>query len=115
MPTSSELDRCGACGGFAPAGRTACLHCDAPLSRLGQLGRVLATIAGGGMFMVTLMACYGRPHQKGCDGVNEDGDYSCLPEDCNDKDSTVHPGTQDLEGDGVDKNCDGVDGYKPAP
>jgi hypothetical protein len=26
----------------------------------------------------------------------------------------VHPGTDDSAGDGIDQNCDGVDGLKPA-
>lgn len=41
---------------------------------------------------------------------DEDGD-GYAPEgggDCNDADPTVHPGTDELCGDGVDNNCDGV-------
>jgi hypothetical protein len=41
---------------------------------------------------------------------DEDGD-GYAPEgggDCNDGDPTVHPGTDELCGDGVDNNCDGV-------
>lgn len=112
-PPPTELSRCATCDGFSPPRRAACVHCDAPVrSRLGQLGRALAAGAGAGAFMMTLMACYGRSHQPACTGSNADGDGSCLPDDCNDGDPAVHPGAQDPEQDGIDQNCDGVDGWR---
>lgn len=32
-------------------------------------------------------------------------------DDCNDEDNTIYPGAEDLCGDDIDQNCDGVDGY----
>lgn len=42
---------------------------------------------------------------------DDDGDgFSENQGDCNDNDATTFPGANDSEGDGVDQNCDGVDG-----
>jgi hypothetical protein len=50
----------------------------------------------------------------GCAGRDFDGDgqvsEACGGDDCNDGDTTVHPGADDVFGDGVDQGCDGVDG-----
>ena len=40
------------------------------------------------------------------DGYSIDG----ADADCNDNDATVYPGADDPEGDGIDQNCDGIDG-----
>ncbi len=57
---------------------------------------------------------------NGVDGVDHDGDgaYSPHPaeeptptEDCDDDDRHVYPGAPEVLGNGVDENCDGVDGY----
>ena len=40
------------------------------------------------------------------DGYSIDGANA----DCNDNDATVYPGADDPEGDGIDQNCDGIDG-----
>jgi hypothetical protein len=40
-----------------------------------------------------------------------DGDgYSILDGDCNDSENTIFPGNPELSGDGIDNDCDGVDG-----
>ena len=59
------------------------------------------------------------------DGIDQDGDGRDLTDrdgdgyastlafgpDCNDRDGAVHPGRLDWITDGVDANCDGLDGY----
>ncbi len=65
------------------------------------------------------------PHGDGedtnCDGVdgtdfdgdgypgNADGEDTSDVLDCDDGDDTVHPGAEDVEGDGIDSDCDGHD------
>ncbi len=39
-----------------------------------------------------------------------DGDGVFEGEDCDDTDATIHLGADDPVGDGIDQNCDGVDG-----
>ncbi|MEZ4398668.1 MAG: putative metal-binding motif-containing protein [Kofleriaceae bacterium] len=64
--------------------------------------------------MMTLMACYGMiarpmgPNQ----GYDRDGDGVGEAVDCDDTRPDVYPGAADLDGDGVDQNCDGVDGWR---
>lgn len=60
------LARC-ACGGFVPAGVSACPHCRS--SRL----RLLCGVVGGSTIAFTLMACYGAaPHRGGSDAAGLD-------------------------------------------
>ncbi|NCG20009.1 MAG: hypothetical protein GWP91_13460 [Rhodobacterales bacterium] len=63
------------------------------------------------------------------DGVDQDGDGGDLIDldgdgyestlalgmDCNDRDALVNPGTWDAAGDGVDADCDGLDGMHHSP
>lgn len=44
-----------------------------------------------------------------CD-LDIDGDFHANPSDCGPYDPTVHPGAADVSCDGIDQNCDGVDG-----
>lgn len=41
---------------------------------------------------------------------DNDGDGYFPPDDCDDNDASVHPGAPDQAGDGIDQNCDGIDG-----
>jgi hypothetical protein len=44
--------------------------------------------------------------------LDVDKDGSNRPSDCNDNDPNIHPGANDPRSDGVDQNCDGVDGIE---
>jgi Putative metal-binding motif len=121
MPTPPpRLDTCAACGGLRPAAR-ACPHCDAPAARARwpRWARALGRATAGSAALVTLMACYGiAPRYRmaqspgTCQGGDADHDGSCAPLDCNDGDATIYPGAADPDGDGIDQNCDGVDGWR---
>ncbi len=43
-------------------------------------------------------------------GQDPDGDGFDTKEDCNEANATIHPGAPDQVGDGVDTNCDDLDG-----
>lgn len=116
---SSPLLSCPACDGLVPAARASCPHCDhalAPRPRA-RLARMLARLALGAS-AVTLMACYGvaprygDPAYAGDHCVDQDADGVCAPQDCNDADRSIVPGGEDPDLDGIDQNCDGVDGWR---
>ncbi len=47
-----------------------------------------------------------------CDTETDaDGDQHPIAEDCNDADDQIHVGAYDRPGDGVDQDCDGIDGF----
>lgn len=49
-----------------------------------------------------------RPCDVDCDGIAAPG--ACGGADCDDLDPAIRPGVPDPVGDGVDQNCDGLDG-----
>ncbi len=120
MPTSPLL-ACSVCHGLSPAARAVCLHCDARLTipRRGRFGhvRALGRVLAAGGALVTLMACYGmvaRPvdaRYADCRG-DADNDTVCVNTDCDDTRPDIYPGAADPDQDGIDQNCDGVDGWR---
>ncbi len=114
---ATALHDCPVCGGLRPAHQV-CPHCDAaiPRERGPRLARSLAALLGAGAASLTLMACYGAPpgyYRPGpTDGCTDaDHDLTCAPADCNDADRLIFPGAADDDGDGIDQNCDGIDGW----
>jgi len=119
------LGACAHCEGFLPPGASTCPHCGtaaAPATvscatrRAGLASRLL-TVASGGLMALTLMACYGAPpcddppQDLDGDGYQTFCDYDYHPEaDCDDSNPDIHPGAIDPRGDGIDQNCDFVDG-----
>jgi hypothetical protein len=93
------------------------------------MARQLLNAAGGGAVALTLMACYGGgprpydiepaapPQPTSCSQPGDDLDHDgyCSPEDCDEVNASVHPGASDDPGDGIDMNCDGVDGMAAEP
>lgn len=115
------LEACERCDGLVPAGRAVCVHCDR-VRPVRRGARLAARLLGASAALVTLMACYGmiaKPYREGI-GMDRDGD-GVGDADCDDARADIYPGAADSEGDGVDQNCDGVDGWRdpnapvPAP
>ena len=74
-------------------------------------------LGAGGLLAMTLSACYGggidEPFNPNCvdETLDSDGDGYCGSFDCNEADFSVNDGAFDELGDGIDTNCDGVDGF----
>jgi hypothetical protein len=108
---------CVGCDGLTPrsAGARRCLHCDAVLPP--RAARWVARLLGP-TGAILLAACYGAPgryygyHPDGPHHVDNDHDGSTDEFDCDDQNPNRYPGAEDIEGDGVDQNCDGVDGWR---
>jgi hypothetical protein len=117
-----------------------CLHCDAPLRRPPRWALKLSALLGPAGALL-LAACYGAPGRyyardpaapQGTTRADRDrdgafGPYECTAYassceldgqppppnlDCDDSDPARYPGAHDDVGDGIDQNCDGVDGWR---
>ncbi|MBL8742224.1 MAG: putative metal-binding motif-containing protein [Myxococcales bacterium] len=110
------MDQCRTCEGFLPRSVTACPHCGLAVPPRRD-GRGLAVAAMASVTFVTLAACYGAPECIDRRDADKDGSFACaddprLSDDCDDNDASRRPGFPDPEGDGLDQNCDGVDGLR---
>lgn len=109
-----RLLSCSRCDGFVNPLSSTCPHCSAHMQRvLPGLGAVIA--AGAALTSCTLpVAAYGLPPCEYTEDADGDGVEAangfCADADCDDEDATVHPGVVDDTVDGVDQNCDGIDG-----
>ena len=110
------LEACEGCGTLNRPGACACLGCGAKL-------RVCSHSPALAVRGLALAGCVGLKDDiaqpaygvaiSGLPDSAEDGDgdgFSTAQGDCNDDDETVFPGAEDPAGDGLDTNCDGVDG-----
>jgi len=59
--------------------------------------------------LLLLLGC-GEPGPAAKDLSDADGDGFAAGDDCDDGNKNIHPGASDIVGDGIDHNCDGVDG-----
>jgi hypothetical protein len=112
MSQTQLLIACDACGGLVPAGRATCLHCARAVIARPGWARLFQLLAGGG-FLMTLAACYGAPyryHPSYAEPVDTDRDGASVPDDCDDTDPRRYPGAADPVNNGVDEDCDGLDG-----
>jgi hypothetical protein len=124
---TTKLIACSECSSFLPAGARACPNCGfesrSLIARLPGPVRGLLLVGGGGLMSVTLSACYGAPcagtvcdpYDAGpvtCEDSAQDTDLDgyCLAHDCDETDPNRHEGALDTAGDGIDQNCDSVDG-----
>src|SRR5690349_17402866 len=115
---------CADCGGLVPIGSSeTCLHCDEPLPRRTPWALKLTALLGPAGALL-LAACYGAPGRYGYQpatsgspptytGEDRDGDGVVNGTDCDDEDRARYPGAPDTQGDGIDQNCDGIDGIAP--
>lgn len=55
-----------------------------------------------------------EPTDSGAPPIDEDGDGHIAENDCDDADPFVHPDALEISWDGVDNDCNGVDGFRPS-
>ena len=85
-----------------------CSHCNSNAQGRKRLhGSTIAVLLGLSSLSVgcpPVMSMYGVPE------IDNDGDGFFEYEDCDDTNPEINPNAEDQEGDGIDQNCDGVDG-----
>jgi hypothetical protein len=111
---------CSACDGLIPPRSLRCPNCQVTSPKVSRAVSLLSTLLGSSALAVTLMACYGLPPCDSDDDADHDGAYASAcdpgfdtPYDCDDDNILIHECANDPEGDGIDQNCDGVDGEAP--
>lgn len=123
------LRSCSRCEGFLPTATTndrveTCPHCGL---RLPTRTPRRAAVGVAAFTAVSLMACYGMAYpppnvDTRAAGIDNDGDGYSQPNgatapgvfDCDDTRRDIHPGAEDVPGDQIDQDCDGVDGTAPS-
>jgi hypothetical protein len=113
----TTLATCPTCAGFIPPAAALCPHCGAACAAAppaASLGSKLLAAASTGVMAITLMACYGGGPDPECVDKDGDGAFTCFAggenDDCDDNNAAIYPGAPDPADDGIDQNCDGVDG-----
>ncbi|MEZ4464401.1 MAG: putative metal-binding motif-containing protein [bacterium] len=99
--------------------------CDQASGPAWSLGLIVLLIAGlrrrrGALWLLPLVAALPAPADAGCIDLDGDGHqvlfFDQCGDDCNDLDPAVHPGADEICGDGADQDCDGQidEGCAPA-
>jgi hypothetical protein len=107
-----ELSLCAGCGQHVLQSVSSCPHC---LSRFPSTSSRIPTAAA--LLMGLGMAgcdqavedIYGVPNFDTAFRADEDGDGFSVVDDCDDEDSSIYPGAEEIPGDGIDQNCNGDD------
>ncbi|MCA9489444.1 MAG: putative metal-binding motif-containing protein [Myxococcales bacterium] len=97
---------------------TPCPCCEAPMvvgtacPSCGVRGPRRARVSGAAMVLLGLSAFDGVACTQSLYGIavtDEDGDGYLSDVDCDDTNADIHPDATEIDGDGVDSDCDGED------
>jgi len=119
------MQQCQSCGGFIPPDIQNCPYCHlaqmtehTQRSPFRKWRNTLLALVSGGSLMLTMGCVYGpAPTCENKVDNDKDGYFICADNgslyedpDCDDSNKNIHPNAKDTVGDGIDQNCDGVDG-----